>query len=270
MQKPPPRRPPPPEQYFASRRPDIPSQDTPILAEQASSGARPKGCGCLIFVLMVIAAGIYFGPRVIDALEDVQRGVRDITVVEEVPAPDPASCRRTNRLLRNRPPGPPVADPRDLSQLINATPPEGFIPEEKLVAQVQVGQWISGMGDPPAWARAFKDSGYRGGLQHFWSTSDGAEMATAQVLQFRDRRGALSFHSFYGRQVCARSLDAGAGPVPGSLHLLWDEGEGWSNEVAFARGPYFLLVALYTEDPRFEDDRLPPMVREVFDATKKR
>ncbi len=221
---------------------------------------------------MVVAAGIYFGPRMIDALEDVQREIRgNVTDPgERVPAVNAASCRRVNRLLRQRPPGPPVATPRDLSKLITATPPEGFIQDEKLVTKVQIGQWISGMGDPRAWAGAFDDNGYRDGLQHFWSTFDGADMATAQVLQFRDRRGALAFHAFYGRHVCTRSLDAGPGPVPGSIHLLWDEGEGWSNEVAFVRGPYFFLVALYTAEPNFEDARLRPLVSEVFDTTRKR
>lgn len=263
---------PPPQQSFPPVRPAPPTGQPPILAEQGSSGTRPKGCGCLIFVLMVVAAGIYFGPRLIDALEDVQREIREgiTSPGERVPALNAASCRKVNRLLRQRPPGPPVANPRDLSQLITATPPEGFIPEEKLVAQVQVGQWISGMGDPRAWAGAFEDNGYRAGLQHFWSTSDGAEMATAQVLQFRDRRGALDFHSFYVRQVCGRSLDAEPGSVPGSIHLAWDEGEGWSNEVAFVRGPYFFLVALYTDEPIFDDVRLPRMVSQVYDATRKR
>ena len=244
----------------------------PILAEQSGSG-RPRGCaclsGCLIVVMIVIAAGMLLGSQVNDALEDAQGEFSEsVPGSPVIRGPRNASCRRVKSLLRERRSGPPVAAPRDLSELINATPPEGFIPEEKLVAQVQIGQWIAGMGDPARWARAFSDNRYRDGLQHFWSTSDGSEMATAQVLQFGDRRGALAFHSFYARQVCGRSLSTGQGPVPGAVHLLWNSDDGWSNEVAFVRGSYFLLTGIHTSyHPRFGDERLTRLAADVFAAT---
>jgi hypothetical protein len=155
--------------------------------------------------------------------------------------------------------------PQNLSRLlISEAPIPGFIDGERLVAEVQVAEWASGFGDLARWELAFERSGFRRGLQHFWSDPSGANMMTHQVLVFASETGAQDFHRFYNEELCGTVDRVGrVNGVPGAVHFLRKERQGWSNEATFVRGPLLIYVGLLSGDRMVYDPRLTQIARDA-------
>jgi hypothetical protein len=155
--------------------------------------------------------------------------------------------------------------PKDLSRLLlQESPLPGFIAGERLVAEVQLVQWVAGMGDERRWIEAFQQSQYERGLQHFWSDPSGANMMTHQVLLFADENGAQDFHRFYNRELCGSADQVSRVPrVPGAVHFLRQDPKGWSNEATFVRGRLFVYVGLLSQARILNDPRVANLAREA-------
>lgn len=235
----------------------------PIFAE---SSATPRGCGCFIFIAVVVAAAVFFGPMIVEHVRELRR-----TIEREI-APPPAArgalpvrrtcaiadrAHRTGRVIRG------IHVPNELDELLHETPPDpNFIQEERLVAEVQPAQWAAGMGDPQGWAEVFSRNGFQRGLQYFWSTPDGDLMMSHQVLAFDDAKKARRFHAYYNTAACRLSDRADRVPsIPGAVYFLRADPNGWSNEIVFSRGPIFVYVGVLAEGRVVRDPRVSDLAR---------
>lgn len=81
-------------------------------------------------------------------------------------------------------------------------------------------------------------------------TDERFDLLVVQVQAFEDRRGAMAWHAWALRQVCDDLPSRTFRELPEGFGLKWRTAERWTEQIAFVRGPYRVLVHADTGEGR--------------------